>query len=146
MQGCISGTFLYLSATATDLPGQAIIYLANDSLFFKPKDGLIVKEWWLSALYRLIPSIFYSDTSVPTPLMFLSYLDKITSSILQGVFGLPTVVFDDSFPYSLNKLALYLFGVNIFQMVGIALLAFIASIALVMKILFWGHRTAGLHC
>jgi hypothetical protein len=64
--------------------------------------------------------------------MFLPYLDKITSNILQGFFGLPTVVFDDSFPYSLNKLALYLFGINIFQLVGIAILAFIASIALVI--------------
>jgi hypothetical protein len=41
------------------------------------------------------------------------------------------VIFDDSGPYSFNKLSLFIFGVNIFQLVGIATVAFIASIALV---------------
>ncbi len=95
------------------------------------QDGLIVKEWWLGALYRLLPSIFYTENSVPTPLMFLPYLQTISSKIFQGFFGLPTIVFDDRGPYSFNKLAIFLFGINIFQLIGIALLVFVASIALV---------------
>lgn len=93
--------------------------------------GLTVIDWWLSALYKIIPSIFSSQYSVPTPIMFLPYINTIANNLLQKVFGLPSVVFDDSGPYSFNKLALFVFGVNIFQLVGIALVAFIASIALV---------------
>jgi hypothetical protein len=92
------------------------------------QDGLIVKEYWLAVLYRIIPSIFYNQNSVPTPLMFLPYLQTISGQIFQGIFGFPVVVFDDSGPYSFNKLSLFLFGVNIFQVSTKSMNNFTASI------------------
>ena len=47
------------------------------------ENGLVVKEWWLGALYRILPSIFSTENSVPTPLMFLPYLQTISSRIFQ---------------------------------------------------------------
>ena len=93
--------------------------------------GLTVIDWWLSALYKIVPSIFSSQYSVPTPIMFTPYINTIAYNIFQGIPRLPTVVFDDHGPYSFNKLSLFIFGVNIFQLVGITFIAFVASIALV---------------
>ena len=98
------------------------------------QSGLTVVDWWLDVLYKIIPSIFSSRYTVPTPIMFLPHINTVSYNIFQRLLGLPVVIFDDSGPYSFNKLSLFVFGVNIFQLVGIAFIAFVASIALVTSL------------
>jgi hypothetical protein len=94
------------------------------------QNGLVIKEWWLDALYRLIPFIFDGENSVPTPVIFLPHLENSFIKFLVSI-GFPTILFDDSGPYSFNKLAVFVFGINLIQLIGISLLVFTASIALV---------------
>ena len=56
-----------------------------------------LSEWWLKALYRLIPWFFKDEKSVPTPIMFLPYTDAAVFNILKTVFGWwPKLVFEDN--------------------------------------------------
>ena len=43
---------------------------------FQAGNGVVIKDWWILALYKIIPFIFKDDNSVPTPIMFLPYTDQ----------------------------------------------------------------------
>jgi len=96
------------------------------------ENGLLIKAWWLGALYKAVPFIFSDENSVPTPLIFLPIVEDYVTNFSKSI-GLPNIVHDDSDPYTLNKMARLLFGVNFIQLIGISLLVFAASLALVRR-------------
>ena len=60
------------------------------------RDGAVIKEWWLILFYKLFPSLFRDENSVPTPIMFLSYTDDLVSKILKTFIGWwPTISYED---------------------------------------------------
>jgi len=60
------------------------------------RDGAVIKEWWLVLFYKLFPSLFRDENSVPTPIMFLSYTDDLVSKILKTFIGWwPTISYED---------------------------------------------------
>ncbi len=60
------------------------------------RDGAVIKEWWLVLFYKLFPSLFRDENSVPTPIMFLPYTDDLVSKILKTLIGWwPTISYED---------------------------------------------------
>lgn len=72
--------------------------------------------------------------TVGTPILFLQEFKDIPNALLR-IFGLPSVSYDDSEPYSINKVVTYFLGVNVFQLIGILGLSFLASLVMVSLIL-----------
>ena len=59
-------------------------------------NGVIIKDWWLIALYKIFPALFRTENSVPTPTMFLPYTDQALTRILKAIVGWwPAVAYED---------------------------------------------------
>ena len=59
-------------------------------------NDVIIKDWWLIALYKIFPALFRTENSVPTPTMFLPYTDQVVTRILKAIFGWwPTIAYED---------------------------------------------------
>ena len=72
--------------------------------------------------------------SIGSPIIFLEQFKDIPNELF-NIAGLPRVEYEDKEKFSLNKLTTALLGFNIFQVIGITGLAFLASIVLVTMIL-----------
>lgn len=71
---------------------------------------------------------------VGQPILFMEDFKDIPNEFLK-LLGLPAVNYEDSANFSFNKLIELVFGVNMFQLVGIMGLTFLASVVMVSIIL-----------
>ena len=71
---------------------------------------------------------------VGQPILFMEDFKDIPNEFLK-LLGLPAVNYEDSANFSFNKLVELVFGVNMFQLVGIMGLTFLASVVMVSIIL-----------
>ncbi len=81
-------------------------------------------------VYKSLPEM----DRVHTPILFLQEFKGIPNAVLK-ILGFPSVSYSDTETYSLNKIITYTFGFNIFQVIGIFGLAFLASVVLVTILL-----------
>ena len=71
---------------------------------------------------------------VGTPILFMTQFKDIPNELFK-ILGLLPMFYEDNAKYSFNKLVSAVFGVNMFQLVGIMGLVFIASVVTVAIIL-----------
>jgi hypothetical protein len=56
----------------------------------------VIKVWWIRFLYKIFPSFFKDENSVPIPIMFMPSTDKLVYQLLKNIIGWwPKISYED---------------------------------------------------